>query len=39
MRSSARRLQFVGIYADDRPNEDTIIGFGIDNLFDQYDVR
>jgi outer membrane receptor protein involved in Fe transport len=29
----------VGIYADDRPNEDTIIGFGIDNLFDQYDVR
>ena len=29
----------VGIYADYRPNEDTIIGFGIDNLFDQYYVR
>ncbi|HZO46635.1 MAG TPA: TonB-dependent hemoglobin/transferrin/lactoferrin family receptor [Xanthobacteraceae bacterium] len=29
----------VGIYADYRPNEDMIIGFGIDNLFDKYYVR
>jgi hemoglobin/transferrin/lactoferrin receptor protein len=29
----------VNLYLDYRPNEDTILAFGIDNLFDQYYVK